>query len=216
MKNTDELENSDINAEKEEEKESKDIEGSWKHFNKMLALQSQQQQGEIDGSNDSDEECEPSDNMWRNLIEQEHGDRKAVMQLLYTLYCFFKSSEGTSYRKLIKDIEFAHKMKRLTKSKSINYAIEKNKEFLANNFDADIKNLLHSTKVRWLIEIFYGFSSDELMKKIDAAVSIRMGKDTRNRTLEDVAEDVFNHCNDEILDKIRTEKKKMKKKRNDI
>ena len=51
------------------------------------------------------------------------------------------------------------------------------------------------------------------MKKIDAAVSIRMGKDTRNRTLEDVAEDVFNHCNDEILDKIWVEMKKMKKKK---
>ena len=99
-------------------------------------------------------------------------------------------------------------MKRLTESKSINYALEKNKDILVKEFyDDDIRNLLHSTKVRWLIEIFYGFSSDELMKKIDAAVNIRMGKDTRNRTLEDVAEDVFNHCNDEILDKIRVEKK---------
>ena len=50
------------------------------------------------------------------------------------------------------------------------------------------------------------------MKKIDAVVSIRIGRDTRNRTLENVAEDIFKHCNDEILDKIRTEKKKMKKK----
>ena len=165
------------------------------------------------GSVNGDEECEPSHNMWRNLIEQECGDRKAVMQLLYTLYCFFKSSEGASYRKLIKDIEFAHKMKRLTESKSINYALEKNKDILVKQFyDDDIRNLLHSTKVRCLVEIFYGFSSDKLMKKIDAAVNIRMGKDTRNRTLEDVAEDVFYHCNDEILDKIRVEKKKMKKK----
>ena len=160
------------------------------------------------GSVNGDEECEPSPNMWRNLIEQECGDRKAVMQLLYTLYCFFKSSEGASYRKLIKDIEFAHKMKRLTESKSINYALEKNKDILVKDYDDDIRNLLHSTKVRRLVEIFYGFSSDKLMKKIDAAVNIRIAKDPRSRTLEDAVEDVFNHCNDEILDKIRTEKKK--------
>ena len=217
MKNTDELENSDINAEKEEEKEIKDIEGSCKHFNKMLALQRQQQQrnedlSEIDGSNDSDEEYEPSHDMWRNLIEQERGNRKAVMQLLYTLYCFFKSSEGASYRKMIKDVEFAHKMKRLTESKSIDYALEKNKDFPVKDYNDDIKNLLDSVGIRRLVEIFYGFSSDKLMKRIDAVVKMRIGRDTRNRTLENVVEDIFKHCNDEILDKIRTEKKKMKKK----
>ena len=178
-------------------------------------MQNQQQQRTKDLTDEelTDEECESSHNMWGNLIEIAHGDQKAVMQLLYSLYCFFKSSEGASYRKLIKDIEFAHKMKRLTESKSIDYALEKNKDILMKQFyDEDIRNLLHSTKVRWLVEIFYGFSSDKLMKKIDAAVNIRIAKDPRSRTLEDAVENVFNHCHDEILDKIRIEKKKMKKK----
>ncbi len=113
---------------------------------------------------------------------------------------------------MIKDVEFAHKMKRLTETKSINYALEKNKDFLVKDYNDNIKNLLDSVGIQRLVEIFYGFSSDKLMKKIDAVVKMRIGRDTRNRTLENVVEDIFKHCNDEILDKIRTEKKKMKKK----
>ena len=152
-KNTDELENSDINVEKEEEKETKEIEGSWKHFNKMLALQNQQQQRNKDLTDEelTDEECEPSHYIWGNLIEITHGDQKAVMQLLYSLYCFFKSSEGAGYRKLIEDVEFAYNRKRLTVTKSIDYALEKNKDFPVKDYNDDIKNLLESVGIRRLV-----------------------------------------------------------------
>ncbi len=188
---------------------------------------------ESDDNEDSDEsegsDVDTDDALWRSLIKISSNINETVFNTLASTFYLYKSSDGELFQKILRDVEYAKNSLYFAESKSINYALRKNKDSILemmNNCDKhrgnDLWCSLLDTKpgcrvltgencaccdgygvldrLRPILEIYYGMRHDDLMQNIDKAVDARIINN--KETLKEAIGNVFAQYKEKILETV--------------